>query len=201
MVTQQHTTRPGAAMSLIEAIYQRRSVRNYTQEKVSKDVILDLLDAAVHAPTAMHEEPWSFVVIQDKSLLNQLSDEAKELVINEARLTDSEQSRHMMDIVARPDFNIFYNSQTLILICSKFPGPFVQADCWLAAENLVLAACAIGLSTCVIGFAISVLNTPEWKSKLGIPSETAAVVPVIVGYAADDTAPVSRKSPEIIVWK
>jgi len=59
-----------------------------------------------------------------------------------------------------------------IVIYSKFQGPFVIADCWLAA-------CAKGLGTCVIGFAIAALNTPQWKAELKIPAETTAVAPII----------------------
>ena len=75
-----------------------------------------------------------------------------------------------------------------------------MADCWLAAENLLLAACAQGLGTCVIGFAVSALNTPEWKSELKIPAEMTAIAPMIVGVPAGVTPPVPRKPPEIISW-
>jgi nitroreductase len=74
------------------------------------------------------------------------------------------------------------------------------ADCWLAAENLLLAAYAQGLGTCVIGFAVSALNTPEWKAELKIPSEMTAIAPMIVGVPAGVTPPVPRKPPEIISW-
>lgn len=65
-----------------------------------------------------------------------------------------------------------------------------MADCWLAAENLLLAAYAQGLGTCVIGFAVSALNTPEWKAELKIPAEMTAVAPMIVGVPAGVTPPV-----------
>lgn len=45
------------------------------------------------------------------------------------------------------------------------------ADCWLAAENLMLSACALGLGTCCIGSAIPALNSPEAKSELGISAD------------------------------
>ena len=80
-------------------------------------------------------------------------------------------------------------------------GPFVAADCWLAAENLMLAACARGLGTCVIGFAVSALNTPEWKTELKIPVEMNAIAPIIVGVPVGETALVPRKQPEIVIWK
>lgn len=201
MTTPQKTAKPEVSMSAMDAIYHRRAVRNYTPRIIDQSIIRTLLDAAVHAPTAMHEEPWSFAVIQDKNLLNRLSDSAKEQVRSEAQGSDSHQAKHALDLVNKPDFHVFYNAGTLIVIYSKFQGPFVVADCWLAAENLMLAACAKGLGTCVIGFAVSALNTPEWKAELKIPAEMTAMAPIIVGVPAGETPPVPRQQPEILTWK
>jgi nitroreductase len=187
-------------MSAMDAIYHRRSVRDYAPETIDQAVIRSLLDAAVHAPTAMHEEPWSFAVIQDKKLLDRLSESAKKNVSSEAQGSTSDQAKHTLHVVDKPDFHVFYNAGTLIVIYSKLEGPFVVADCWLAAENLLLAACAQGLGTCVIGFAASTLNTPEWKAELKIPAGMTAIAPVIVGVAAGETPPVPRKPAEIHTW-
>jgi nitroreductase len=88
----------------------------------------------------MHEEPWSFAVVQDKNLLNRLSDRTKERVRSEAQGSDFRHAKHSLELVNKPDFHVFYNAGTLIVIYSKFQEPFVVADCWLAAENLMLAA-------------------------------------------------------------
>lgn len=192
---------PKNPMSVAEAIYNRHAVRDYLPQKVDQNTIRTLLDAAVHAPTALHEEPWSFVVIQDKSILNRLSESAKILVRRDVANSDSWQAKHQLDFVNQANFNVFYNADTLIIICSKFQGTFVAADCWLAAENLMQSACANGLGSCVIGFAVSALNIPEWKAELGIPKEMTAIAPIIVGYAKGETPPVSRRQPEIISWK
>ena len=108
---------------------------------------------------------------------------------------------HSFDHFTRPDFNIFHGANTLIIICAKPLGSFVVADCWLAAENLMLAANAIGLGSCVIGSAVAALNTPEVKAKLGIPAEFNAVAPIIVGVPSGETATTSRKEPLILAWK
>ena len=140
-------------MSVMDAIYRRQAVRDYVPRKIDQADIRMLLDAAVHAPTAVHEEPWAFVVIQDKSILNRLSDTIKELL---KRGADSVHGRdpvhppagsHWSDRFATQEFNAFYNAGTLIVVCGKPLGPFVVSDCWLAAENLMLAACANGLGT------------------------------------------------------
>jgi nitroreductase len=148
----------------------------------------------------MHEEPWSFVVVQDKKLLDRLSESAKKNVYAEAQGSTSDLAKHTLHVVEKPDFHVFYNAGTLIVIYSKLTGPFVVADCWLAAENLLLAAYAQGFGTCVIGFAVSTLNTPEWKSEFKIPSGMTAIAPVILGVAVGVTPPVPRKPVEILQW-
>lgn len=201
MATSKKTREEKTQMSEIDAIYNRRAVRNYTSQKLDKSVIHSMLDAAVQAPTAMHEEPWSFVVIQDQDMLNRLSNSVKALIYTEAHNYPKTQMKHLQDLVNNPDFHAFYNANTLIVIYSKYHGPFVAADCWLAAENLMLTACAQGLGTCVIGLAVSALNTPEWKTKLDLPSDITAIAPIIVGIPASAPPAVPRKAPEILVWK
>ena len=188
------------SMSVLDAIYHRRSVRDYAPGKIDQAVIRSLLDAVVHAPTAMREEPWSFAVIQDKDLLNRLSESAKRKVYGEAQGSASDQAKHTLHVVDKPDFHVFYNAGALIVIYSKLAGAFVAADCWLAAENLLLAAHAKGFGTCVIGYAVSTLNTPEWKAELKIPAGMIAIAPVILGVAASETPPVPRKPPEVLTW-
>lgn len=102
---------------------------------------------------------------------------------------------------ASPDFCVFYDASTLIVICAKPLGPFVVADCWLAAENLMLAACALGLGTCCVGSAIPALNSPDIKSELGIPPDVDIVAPIIVGVASGPATEVPRKDPQILYWK
>jgi nitroreductase len=149
------------SMDLMDAIYTRHAVRDYLEKKVDASVINILLDAALHAPTALHEEPRAFAVIQNKKILDRLSDSAKGLLLIESIESESQQRKHILDVVNQKEFNVFYNASTLIVIYSSFNGPFVTADCWLAAENLMLSALAYGLASCPIGFAVSALNLPD----------------------------------------
>ena len=55
-----------AEITFFEVILGRRSVRHYQAKRVGKISISSLLEAAVRAPTAMHQEPWAFVIINDK---------------------------------------------------------------------------------------------------------------------------------------
>ena len=194
-------TKPDGQMSVMDAILERRSVRSYSPERLGQATIRTLLDAAVWAPTAVHEEPWAFVVVQDLAALKTLSDRAKTIFAADARRTHPKQAGHLLEILDKPDFNIFYNAGTLIIICGRPRGPFVVADCWLAAENLMLAARSIGLGSCVIGFALPALNTPEIKAELRIPPECTAIAPIIVGVPSGETPRTTRKEPDILAWK
>ncbi|MHB8347352.1 MAG: nitroreductase family protein [Acidiferrobacterales bacterium] len=195
------TTKPESTMNLIDAIYHRRAVRHYTPRAVSAGAIRALLDAAVQAPTAVHEEPWAFAVIQDRNLLHRLSDSVKEAALRETGDPESAQETHPAQLLSQSDFNVFHDASTLIVIYGKFSGPFVVADCWLAAANLMLTAHARGLGTCVIGSSVPTLNMPSWKTEFQIPDTMTAVAPIIVGFPAGETPPVSRKPPEILAWK
>jgi nitroreductase len=190
----------------LDLIYQRRAVRRYAPKVIDEQMLRSLLDAAVHAPTAMHHEPWRFVIVQNRALLRRLSDFAKVMI--------TEESAHRGNLLkppgaagdgipsplADPAFNIFYDVGTLVVICAEPSSEFAVADCWLAAENLMLAACADGLGTCCIGFAVPALNTPEWKAELGIPSNVHAFAPIIVGVPRGETHVVPRKPPVILNW-
>ena len=187
-------------MSLMDAIYQRSSVRSYSPERLDETTIRTLLAAAVRAPTAVHLEPWTFAILQDTGSLKRLSDRAKPLFLEELHRAHLDRGGHALDIFASPDFNIFYNASTLIIICGKPMGPFVVADCWLAAENLMLAACSMGLGTCVIGSAVPALNIPEIKADLGIPGELTPIAPIIVGVPSGETPPTARKEPAVVLW-
>jgi nitroreductase len=96
---------------------------------------------------------------------------------------------------------VFYGAGTLIVICARRTDAFVVADCWLAAENLMLAATALGLGSCCIGAAVDALNSKETKAALGLPADVHAVAPIVIGVSAGVTAAVPRREPEIVSWK
>lgn len=191
-------------MTVIEAIHARRATRSFLPDRVDEQAIRTLLDAAVHAPTAIHLEPWAFVIVQDPATLKRYSDRAKTLVAarlhHDPHATGAKSEGHLELMLKNPSFNIFYDAGTLIAICGRALGAYVAADCWLAAENLMLAACSMGLATCPIGFAVDVLNHPEIKFELAIPDDVTVVAPIIVGVPRTVLPAVSRKDPVILRW-
>ncbi len=182
-------------MDINEAIYGRRAVREFTSEPIDQETLRKLIGSAIQAPSAVNEQPWSFFVVRDKSLLARVSREAKAHML---RTTPAGLvSHHFQELLSDPNFDIFYRAPVLIVIASRAQSPWAVEDCSLAAENLMLTAYAAALGTCWIGFAEAWLRTPEGKGALNIPPDCIPVAPIIVGHPKSAPAPVPRKEPEI----
>ena len=199
MVSRCHEKSSGK--DVIETILARRSVRAYTSEILGRKTVQTLLEAAIRAPTAMHGEPWAFVVVQNRQMLKLISDRAKPILAEEMRQHLARETSQSLEYLASPDFDLFHGAGTLIVICALPNSGFVAADCWLAAENVMLVACDLGLGSCVIGTSVTTLNLSLVKTELGIPGEYMAIAPIIVGMPREPAPATSRKEPLILSWK
>lgn len=187
-------------MELTEAIYGRRAVRSYMGKEVTREVIRKLVDAAIQAPSAMNSQAWAFSVFQGRQLLRDFSDRAKLHFLSHFS-PGPDPHVQMREMLAEPGFNIFYDAATLLVVyATPNGGQFAVGDCFLAAENLMLAAHGMGLGTCPIGFAQSWLDLQDVKLELEIPVQFTAVLPMILGYPAKVPENPKRKRPEIINW-
>lgn len=186
-------------MDVMEAIYQRRSVRAYTDQPVDKAAIEALIKAATQAPSSMNEQPWAFAVVQNATQLAQWSERIKAYVLK--RLKPGSPLATYRDMISDPAYDVFHRARTLIIICARPDAHNGEEDCCLAAQNLMLAACAMGMGTCPIGFARPWLGQARIKQSLGIPDDYVPVFPVVVGYPSGETPPVQRRAPEILVWQ
>jgi len=182
-------------VNLNEAISGRRSVREYTDEALDERSLGCLIDAAVQAPSAVNQQPWTFTIVRDRNVLELISREAKSFML--ANMPAGVHSDHFRALLSDPAFHIFYHAPALILISARAQGPWIVEDCALAAQNLMLAAYSLGLGTCWIGFGQAFLNTSEGKTLLGLPRAWVSVAPIIVGHPKVSPPPVPRKQPEV----
>ncbi len=186
-------------MELSTAISTRRSIRRFKNEPVSKDTVNKLVGAATLAPSASNSQPWSFVVVQDSAMLKRYSDNAKIYLLN--LMADRADPHGYKSALSNPNFNVFYNAGTLVVIYATSDTQQAARDCCLAAQNLMLTAHDLGLGTCWIGFSQPLLDSVDFKNELGIPVTNIAVAPIIVGYPEVSLPKVQRKPPQILVWK
>ncbi|HMK78871.1 MAG TPA: nitroreductase [Xanthobacteraceae bacterium] len=182
-------------MDLKQAIYGRRAVREYTAEPVADATLRALIEAAVQAPSAVNQQPWSFTVVRDKALLAQISREAKAHMLK--KTPAALLSHHFQEILGDSAFNVFYDAPALVVIASLADSAWAVEDCALAAQNLMLAATEAGLGSCWIGFAQGWLATPEGKAALGLPDAYRPVAPIILGHPKRVPPPVARNEPRI----
>ncbi len=185
-------------MDALDALATRGSARDYLPDAVSQDRLIQLIDAATHAPCAFNRQAWSFSVISDAALLDEMSREVKAFMTATRPLALPE---HLYEKLADPDFHVFYRAPTLIVISSKAPppAPWAEEDCALAAQNLMLAAHASGLGSCWIGLSQRFFATPTGRALLKLGADETPLAPIIVGRPR---APVvaTPRAPADIRW-
>ena len=145
----------------------------------------------------MNEQPWHFTVVTDAALLDEISRRSKAWMLQ--GVDALQRPGHFRDLLADPQFHIFYHAPALVVISVPHEGQWREEDCALAAQNLMLAAQDQKLGTCWIGFAQGWLNTEEGHGVLELPRQSRVVAPIIVGHPRSEPPPVPRKPP-VITW-
>ena len=159
-------------MKFKEVIEKRRSIRKYKDTPVSKNKILQILEAARIAPSASHRQPWHFIVVEDKEVIKKLakSEWAADAPVMIVGLADQK---------ASPTWCI--------------------NDLGVAFEHLVLAATDLGLGTCWMGQSN---REDLVKDLLDIPDNFKVVALTPIGEHDETPSPKERKSLESIVsWE
>ena len=152
-------------METMKAILSRRSIRRYTDKPVSGDLIEELLKAAMNAPSAGDEQPWHFIVIDRRPILDKLAD-------------------------IHPHAKMLKQAPAAIIVCGdesmeKFKDFWVQ-DCSAASENMLLAAHALGLGAVWLGIYPAEKIVLEIRELLNIPSNIIPFSIISIGYPAEE---------------
>lgn len=167
-------------MELLDAIRNRRAVRQYTDAPIERATIEHLIDAAILAPSAMNLQPWAFAALMNRKRIGEYAARIKSWLLANFSQTSLDPSlRHTIE---QESYNIFHDAPALVLLLAKSSQLQACEDCCLAAQNLMLAAREEGLGTCCIGLARPWLNLPSTKQELGLPEQYEVVVPIIVGH-------------------
>jgi nitroreductase len=184
-------------VELMDAIQQRRAVRDYRQEPVSGAVLQQLIMAAIWAPSAMNGQPWHFSAVTDRVLLDKISERSKTwLLANEAPTGEDTALRSMLQ---DQDSHILHHAPALIVIAAEGGKRWTAEECALVAQNLMLAAAELGLGTCWIGLAQDWLNSPDGRKMVGLKPTDQVVAPIVVGHPRTVPPPPSRRQANI-VW-
>lgn len=156
----------------LECIMTRTSIRAYDAErKIGKDTVEILLKAAMAAPTAVNKQPWAFVVVDDRAVMDSLM-----AACPYARMLESAP----MAIVTCGDLSLAIEGEARDM--------WIQ-DVSAATENLLLAAHAVGLGAVWTGVYPIPERLEGVRKALGLPSNIVPLAVVPVGYPAGNATP------------
>ncbi|MCM8795397.1 MAG: nitroreductase family protein [Candidatus Omnitrophica bacterium] len=164
-------------MEVNTAIKIRRSIREYQDKPISKEILEQLIDAARFAPTARNIQPWEFVIITKEETLKKL-----------AELADNGR--------------FIAQAKACIAIFCQDTKYYLEDGC-AATQNILLMAVSLGLGSCWVAgdkkpYCLAVANL------LGVPAELKLVSLIALGYPAPNhgfkIAP-KRDLKELIHWE
>ena len=185
------------SIEIFSVIRERRSVRNYTDRDVPEEGLRAIIAAGIQAPTALGLQPWRFVIVKDRALIQQVSDYCKPILIERIGEEGGAGTEEFLAALKNPGFNIFYNAPVLVLVLGAREAVSSFLDCALCAENMMLAAWALGIGSCWIGSAALVQERPDLLAALKVPDDHQIVAPLIFGYPGPLSPKPVRREPRI----
>lgn len=168
-------------MNTLEALYSRRSIRNFNGESITEAEQKEILKAAYASPVgrAMYDT-LSLTVISNKELLQKWE-------------------KHMANVTGNPDMHPFYGAPTVILVSSAMPASPTNnvnySNAAIVVHNMAIAATELGVGACHIWGAVGVLNgNAELMKELNLPEGMVPCCAVALGHT-DETYKI-REIPE-----
>ncbi len=158
-------------MNTLQAILERRSIRQYKRERVPDEHLGQILEAMRHAPSAANRQPWHFVVVRDPQQKQRLAQACND----QMWLADAD---CIVVAVGSPQIS----------------NRWYRVDVAIALQTMVLAACSLGYGTCWIG----AFDPAKIKDVCGIPPEMDIVACTPLGVPAVSPTPRDRKAWEQI---
>ena len=164
----------------VSDIMNRRSIRKYKPEQISREELDTVLQAGICAPTVMNRQSPLVIAVQNKEVRDRLS--------------------RMNAAVLGTDSDPFYGAPTVVVVLADANSPHAVQDGSLVMGNLMNAANAIGLGSCWINRAKEMFATEEGKQLLaqwGVEGDVIGVANCILGYP-DKNPAIKPRKPDYI---
>ena len=162
-------------MDALEVIFTRRSIRQYTDEPVSKEDLKTILDAGMNAPSANNRQPWQFIVVDERDKLNSI-------------------------MKVHPYSRMLAQAPVAIIVCgdTTVSGSYWEQDCSASTENILLAARALNLGTVWMGVYPNNQRVSGIKPLFNIPKQIEPLCFIAVGHPAELKGRVESYDPSRI---
>jgi nitroreductase/NAD-dependent dihydropyrimidine dehydrogenase PreA subunit len=207
---------------LVRLMRSRRSCRNYEDKPVPLELLNDLIKIGISAPSGSNVQKWSFTVLPDRNTLMTLGSYVMTYFKSLNRMAESYPLRLMSYWLSKDELGqyyryyyhrvkeaievfenegidrLFHGATSAILIGGnreKNAGS-PQEDALLASQNILLAAHAMGLGTCLIGFVVEAMKRDHSiKEKIGIPQSESIFAVIGIGYPKEKYQTVTGRKP------
>jgi nitroreductase len=192
---------------LFETLYTSRALRRFKPDPVPEDVVFQLLDAAIRAPTGHNRQDWRFVVVTDpaaKKKMQEWSERAWEMAFGRdyPTLESIDALPRTARLSIRGVYDLAHNLATvplIVVICGlkgvhSSPG----GSHFPAAQNMLLAARALGLGGSI--FNLPMVGGKELYDLLEIPESNEVYCVVPIGYPIDKPGRLNRKPVKKVVY-
>ena len=166
----------------LDVIARRFACRAYTDQPVPHDLLRQVAEAGLHAPSAFNRQPWRLVIVDDKSTVASLGE------VGLAFLHTNDEADYKR-IMGRGGL-LMYNAPAMIVIANEpIPGMLsTDLDVGIVASHLALAATSLGLNCCIAGLPAVAFQGTDGESRgraLGIPDGFVCSLVVLLGYGVE----------------
>jgi len=161
----------------LDFIFSRRSIRKYHDREVSDDMIRDLLEAGMAAPSAVAKDPWHFIVLKERAVLDSLAD-------------------------VLPHGQMLRQATAAFVVCGDITQANLEHESYMlqdlsaAVENILLAANALGLGTCWLGVHPRPERMDGIRKLFTLPANIIPMCGIAIGWPKDPPPARTRYNPD-----
>lgn len=179
----------------IQNLLTRRSIRSFGPDPVPREMLHQIVETAMFAPSSRGSQPWHFTIVTDMELLNRISAANREIMLG------SEDER-MKGVAESPNFSNFYNAPAAVFVSAP-EAKHALADAGNAAVYLCLAAHALGVGSCYIASFRPAFDSERgklFKSALRLPEGFHPLYAVALGTVMGDAPKAAERREDMVTW-
>ena len=201
---------------LLEIVKTRRSIRRYKRDPVPDELLMKIMEAGRWAPSGDNNQPWRFIVVRDPEIMDKLGKIAKEgsgrrfaaefftgrMQERFAKLKDPEKRKKAFVKLTTGDVSAFLaEAPVIIVVCAKLDVWDVPYDSAMCAQNMMLMAHSLGLSTCCVVAPVSDMRDDvKAMNLLKIPHGFKIALPIAIGWPDENPNPRPRIPLEDLIY-
>ena len=163
-------------MEFFEAVYARRSIREFSDKKVGRDLIEQMLKAGMSGPTALGKCPWKMMVLDSKESIEKLQE-------------------------SLPYGRYNCTAAVVVMGDAEISKHYWAVDAIIAATNITNAAAALGVDSVFVGLYPFEKEWQAVQEKLGLAENVKPACVIELGYAKEKLEPRTQYCAERVVWE